>query len=324
MTVNKPLVSGYASPRMGRILISLNVLIGSLYILIQWVKGETVFDGIFVSILIMATMILIEGIRNVFRYSLHHGLDFFSCIKSKQPQVDFADFIDSVYHTRRMTLVGVLYGMLLGLSPLILGVWGQDAILASVLSTFLFSINFVTGVAFYSLVNFFIFSLKMGKQIEVDLWQRENPATAFLFGIGKRISILSSIYITLCISSITFSIMPVGAFTIAYSIFACCVIISCLIIPLLPIIQKLQAVKRKALIDINNKLQIEFQRIFTNPTTDDSYDLKKIESLLLLHDRIESIHILPYRMKVIRSVVSILLVSSIPALLELYLEYLIK
>ena len=199
---------GYASTAWTVRIIALCFVTGTLYVPLQWYRHGDIKDAEFVSMLIAATMILMFGLRRLQRYIVTKGLDFYSFVMStRDPEkavLEHDKLCTSVFNFRRMTISGVLYGMTIASAPFVLGVWKDDLLLRSSLSLFMFFVNFVTGVTFYGLLTFFHHAVKMGAMVRIDLWHVDNPSTNFLLGATRRLSMLASIYICICISSKTF------------------------------------------------------------------------------------------------------------------------
>lgn len=303
----------------------LPLVVGSLYILRQWYVFKAVEDAIFVSMLIAATMILLKGIRIIHNYFVNKGIDFYRFVLSsdfpgKAYQV-YSDLYKEVFDSKRMLLTGVLYGILVGASPIIFDLWEGHLLLLILLCVFLFFVNFVTGIAFYGLIKFFIRSFSLGKIIKVDLWKFENPSTNFIINISRQISWLTVVYISISIASLLFSEFPFNRIVIGYSCFACITALSVLFLPLVPIARERKEEKLKALSEIDEELQIEFQKMIQKvKSTQDVVNLSRLESLLSLREKIASILIWPLRSKLLSSTLYIILVSSIPVILKFFLE----
>ena len=227
-------------------------------------------------------------------------------------------------NTPRMTISGIIYGAAVGSSPFLLNLWEPFVYNKIFLALFLFIVNFITGVAFYSLIMFYFHSFKLGDMIKVDLWNVDNPSTRFLLGATRRISVLSSFYVSICLSSILFSVFPISSLVITYSIFACAILLSSLIIPSYPVFHKLKAAKEKNLSEIDTKLNELFYKTINEVKSGGSnFDLKQFEILFQLRDRIESVTILPFKSKTLSAGLSIILVSIIPVIVQIILERLV-
>lgn len=320
---------GYTSTSGSILLITITFSTGVLYVILQWFRQNSVQDSIFVSMLIAATMILVFGIVKLNKYIIKKGLNFcvFLLSQSNSDKVykHYDNLCKSVINYRRMTIAGLVYGIAIGTAPFILEVWNSDLVLKIVLSFFMFSVNFVTGIAFYGLITFFSHSIKMGSMVNVNLWQLNNPSTDFFLGATRHIAVLASIYVSLCLTSILFSLLPVGGFIIAYSIFAASMIIASLIIPLLPVVRKLKDAKNTALFEIDKQLHLSFYKYLDETkSTKSDVDFEKVKTLLELREKVEGINIWPFHMKFIMAGISVFFFSSVPIILQVILKKLIE
>ena len=320
---------GYFTFVSSIILASLTVLSGIIYIIFQWINNQTIEDTYFVSMLIGATIILLIALSYIGNFFLIKGRDFYQFIMStenpERTYQKYNEFIFKVSNFKRMTFTGIVYGMALGSAPYILNLWSNQPVLQFLMALFMFFVNFVTGISFYSLLSFFINAIKTRKLIKIDLWQIENPATVFLLGATRRIGVFASVYISICITSILFSILPFSGLVLLYSIFSGLIIISCIIIPSFPIMQKIKSVKEKNLSEIDKKLNEKFHQTIKNVRVKNSKeDMEHFESLLNLRTRISDISVLPFRAKSIMAAISVLVLSTLPVGLQLLLENLMK
>ncbi len=316
---------GYTALIAQAVLIGATFLTGTGYVLLQWLRVSVVLDAWFVSMLIGATAILAIGLAHIDKYIRNKGLGFFLfCCAKEHPSEAFAEheaMCRAVMNPRRMTLTGILYGLTIGAAPMVLDVWNDDVILRSALAGFMFVVNFVTGIAFCGLITFFIRSLSMGRIIKVNLWQVNNPGTAFVLGATRRIAILASLYICICISSILFSVLPITGWVIAYSFFAAFIILATLAIPPSPIVAKLKQAKEAAVLAIDKQLHLSFYKTLDEATPKESQvDFEKVKTLLELREKIDAIDIWPFRVKSFITAASVILFSSIPVFLQLILE----
>ena len=299
--------------------------IGSAYVLAQWLNNKSVLDTFFIGILLGATAFLMRALQIIHRFILQRGIDFFAFVAAQPRQQaeleKYPELISSVFHSKRMTWIGILYGLALGSTPYVLGVWPQNHLLRLLLALFMFSINFVTGVGFYGLITFFVKSLKLGQLIRVDLWQKENPSTEFLLGAARQVCLRVSAYICLCNASVLFSVLPLSGFVLGYAMFSGSLIILSLIIPAVPIVQKIAATKRDALHQVNTQLQGEFSQILEGCRSQGGQlDLTRLERLMALRDKIESTTVLPFRVRFFGTGISVVLISLLPAVLQFLLE----
>ncbi len=322
-------IRGYMTFLSTIILASLTVSSGLVYIIFQWIKNQTIEDTYFVNMLIGATIILLIALKYLGNFFLINGRDFYQFIISKKDPErtyqKYSQFILNVLNFKRMTFTGIVYGIALGSAPYLLNSWSNQPELQFLLALFMFFINFVTGISLYSLLSFFINAAKTRKLIKIDLWRIENPATVFLLGATRRIAIFASVYISISLSSILFSILPFSGLVIGYSIFSGLIIISSIIIPSFPIMQKIKNIKEKNLSEIDEKLNENFHQTIKNIRTKNSkVYMEHFESLLQLRARINDISVLPFRAKSIMAVASVLVLSALPVGLQLLLENMMK
>lgn len=319
---------GYTSKIVISILIFLTILSGAIYILLQWHFNKIIYDSIFVSMLIGASMILIFGLERLSNYIIKKGLNFCVFLLSKTNTKDiyerYETLCKSVLNFRGMTIVGIIYGFTVGSAPFILGVWNSNITLKISLSIFMFFVNFITGIAFYSLITFFLQSFKLGRLVKVNLWQVNNPSTDFFIDATRKISILASIYISISLSSILFSILPISGLIIGYSVFSGIIIISALFVPSMPVVKKLKEAKISALYEIDKQLYLSFYRSLDElkPSKTD-IDYEKVKTLLELREKVDNINIWPFRMKSIFAGISVIFFSSVPVILQIILSKLL-
>lgn len=320
-----PTACWYVSPIAAVSIVFACSSIGSAYILVQWTINKSVLDTFFIGILLGATAFLFRALQAIHRFILQRGIDFFAFVATQprqQAEIEkYPELILSVFHSKRMTWIGLIYGLALGSTPYVLGVWQQYPLLRMLLALFMFSINFVTGVGFYGLITFFLKSLKLGQLVRVDLWQKENPSTEFLLGAARQVGLRVSVYICLCNASVLFSVLPLSGFVLGYAMFAGSLIILSLMIPAVPIIQKIASTKRDALHQVNTQLQNEFSLILEGCRSQErQLELTRLERLMALRDKIESTNVWPFRIKFFGTGISVVLISLLPAVLQFLLE----
>lgn len=321
--------AAYASTAWSIAVIGSCFLTGVGYVLAQWYLRGAIEDAVFVSMLIAATMILMIGLRKLQRYVATKGLDFYSFVlATTDPGKAFTEherLCSSVINMRRMTVSGILYGLTIGSAPFVLGVWPTQLVLQSGLACFMFFLNFATGIAFYSLLSFFYHAIRMGRMIKIDLWQVDNPSTNFLLGATRLLSIMASLYICICISSILFSVLPVGGLVIAYSCFSAATILASLIVPSFPVAQRLRDAKTKTFRDIDAQLHGAFYAALEQMKGEATkLDLTKFESLLQLREKVEAVQTWPFKIKSVTAGLSVIFFSSVPVVLQQILETISK
>jgi hypothetical protein len=319
----------YASRQAAVSSVLICLVIGLAYIVAQSIINKAIRDAFFVGMLLGATVFLFSGLRAVYRYILRKGVGFFAFLATKPDQraevAKYPDLISSVFNFKRMTWAGLLYGLVLALSPFVLGAWPESYVLRIFLAVFLLAVNFATGVGFYGLITFFIKSLKLGRLVQVDIWQKENPSTEFLLGAARRIALVASTYICICNASFLFSVLPLSGFVLGYALFSGSLIVSSSLVPALPIVQKISVSKRDALHHINTQIQQEFGRILdASAREDNQLDLARLDKLIALRDRIDGTTVWPLRVKFLSTGLSIIVVTLLPPLLQAFIQKYLK
>lgn len=312
----------FTSFRARALLLALVALGGAGYLVGEWyLLGQT--HGVFVGLLLAATAFLLRTLKRTGNFLRSNAPVFVKEIYSPGDMSDrYEQLIASVYDGRNMTIGGLLYGLILGASPVVLDVYGP-LLPELVLGGFLFAVNFVTGIAFYGLIRYYERLIRSGGRLEVDLWTWQNPASEFILESARKISVYASIYCMICVSSILFSPFDLGAWALGYSLFAGVLFVSTLVVPSLPIIRKLNEEKSQALREIDAQIQEEFQHMTrTGEAAEQTEDLDQIETLISLRERVDEISVWPFKLDVVGTGAWLLLLAAAPTLLEIGLRHL--
>src|SRR3972149_10224500 len=305
------------------ILVLLPIIVGLSYIFLQWIFINEIKDLLYVVLLICANELLLWGILNIGRYILKNSDKFFAFILNekgtKEKSSRSYEFISKIFNLKLMCISGIIYGSIIGFAPKVLGAWRGNIILLILLSIFLFLINFVTGFSLYSLIRFFIYSIKLGKLIKVGLWCRENISTIFIRNITYKVAIIGSIYISIAITSTLFfaKILPMGKLTISYCTFAAIIMINIFLIPQIPIRRKFLLEKKRALDEIDYQIQKEHNNLFNKIVKKvNIVDFKEIDKLISYKGIINSLTIWSSGLKTIWTTIGILIISVLPVCIE--------
>lgn len=319
---------GYASWKARFLLLSLCLVSGVVYLTMEQITTGSIVDAWFVSMLVGATAILLYGLKYLRDYLVNRGIRFYNFVLStddpEEAYRQHSKLCKSVLNSRWMSFAGIVYGFIVGSAPFLLSLWQANLTLQICLSLFLFIINFVTGVAFYGLISFFMHAMKMGQLIEVDIWRVNKPSTEFLLGATRRISILSGLYSGISNTSILFSVFPVSGLVIGYFCFSGITILSSVVIPSIPIARKLRMAKLKAINEIEHQLHNTLKESLKKAKDPNKkISTERFESLLTMKDKIESIHSWPFRVKSIFAGISVLFLSLAPLIVETVMKRLL-
>jgi hypothetical protein len=103
------------------------------------------------------------------------------------------------------------------------------------------------------------------------------------------------------------------------------VILAIFIFPEVPIRKRINEAKRKTLIALNTQIQLEFQRVLADSrSTEKELDFTKIDNLMRIKENIEKISIWPFGQKTINTIIYVILITSLPVILELILKKVFK
>ena len=290
----------------------------------QYSESGVVRDWIFVVILLVATCILILGMGFLHKYLLKNIPRFFrytmegkNDLEVREASLSFCDF-----KVVPVSISGIIYGVSVASSVFILKVWPDLPTLRCLLFVFLFFVNFVTGVALFSVVLFTYRAWKISGYVKVDIWERSNLSTEIYRKITQSIALVGGFYAFLCISGIWVSVFPVSTLTIGYSVFSGMVILSLYIFPKLPIRLKIKRSKRENLEVVSSLIRDELKKVFRPPGTQTppvAYDY--ISSLLNLRDRIERTPTWPFELKSLLTTSYMGLVTILPVIIQIIIFF---
>jgi hypothetical protein len=320
---------GYTSWKVRLGLLSVTLVTGVSYLVVEYDRSNSIEDAIFVSMLMCSTAILLYGLGYLRDYLVGKGIRFYNFVlATDNPEKAYQEhnkLCRSVLNTRWMTLAGIAYGLAVGSAPYVLNLWGDAHALKLSLAGFLFAVNFVTGVAFYGLIAFFGHAVKMGEMIDVDIWRVNKPSTEFILGATRRISVVASVYASISNTSILFSVLPINYLVIAYFVFSGATILASVVVPSIPIARKLHRAKMDALHKIEEQLYDTFKDSLERAKEPEGkVDTSQFESLLTMKERIESFHVWPFRIKSILAALSVIFFSAIPLVVQSVLKVLLE
>jgi len=197
--------------------------IGLVYLVLEFIHTGQIVDSLFVSMLVGATLILLIGMRSVLNFLATRGETFYAFVlATADPEEAYrrhAHLFATVTSTPRMTLSGVLYGFLLGSAPVpARRVAGGCHPATGPCGVHVWR-ELTTGVASTR----FSASSPSRRRWAAGSGRPlagEQPFHGFLTGATRRISVLASGYVAICLSSVLFSVLPLQGSVLAYSVFA--------------------------------------------------------------------------------------------------------
>jgi hypothetical protein len=298
------------------------ILLGIVYILIQYVIFNDIKDSLFIGLLFGGSFILLFGIKWIQVFFKEKIVLFYNNLdkNEKLEKNDFGLLTKKIFKNPLALVCGVGYGLGVGYVPFLLNIWDDSLTLQLFLSIFLFIVNFLTGTSLFSLIMLFVFLYKTSNYLSISLYDRNNPASNFVADLSKRASIIASFYIAFSITSIYFSELPINSMTISYSIFAGIVILTAYIVPMIPIRNKIQIQKISILNEISSLLQNELNQLISNAKLEHEINIEKYNSLLELRTKISGIQSIPIGFKAFWNSIYIILITLLPVFIQIILE----
>jgi hypothetical protein len=274
---------------------------------------------------LLATLILMIGIRNVYRYISENIIIFLSFITStgnySQVLKAAKEFYSSVYHTGKMTILSIIYGITVsGTVTLLNGLWQTEPTRAFSFAAFLFFVNFVTGLGFYSLAGLFRTILKVGRTVDFDFWERNNPATHFVLNIAGRLAIFTSLYTSLTLNSVYFLDIPLSPLLSSYSLFAGLVAIAAYVVPTLPLRKKFTKIKHEMLMQIDQQIMDKYKDMIEKRSDSSVMETVEIEKLNGIRRKVDKVEIWPYSIRSLAVIVVVTLFTVSPIVASIILR----
>jgi hypothetical protein len=194
--------------------------------------------------------------------------------------------------------------------------WPDHVALAALLWLFLFSTNYVAGMGFVGLTLLFHCLWDARNHLVVTIWRRSNESTEFVDDLRIRSAGLAAAYVGLSLTSIGFSVLPVGGLVTTYSLFAATIILAALAVPGMVIRSRLEEARGEAMTKIDRELQDEFKSLFDPSTADSDQHLKKIDGLLTLREKIESLAPPLLTGRSFRAALGVIVMTMLPIFVE--------
>ena len=125
----------------------------------------------------------------------------------------------------------------------------------------MFFVNTVVGMAIYSLFVYFNYSLKIGRHIEIELWDRSNAALNNLIDTNRYIVSATAFVACLGMLSLLVSKFELNIYMAFFSAFSIFMIFLAYVIPLIPITTKIKKKKKMNINKLGALIQKEYLRI---------------------------------------------------------------
>ena len=310
------------------VMVGLPLLSGTLYLLIQIREIGVALDDVFVGLLLGATYMLVQGMRLTHAYIRRRAPVFFRQMKDRaeaEGAVRVADrFVRETFSDKWMALGGGLYGVAIASGAVfLLGPWPSRPWLRGLLWLFLFSVNYVAGIGFVGLTLLFRSMWRARNHLVVTIWRRSNESTRFVDDLRIRSASLAAAYVGLALTSIGFSVLPMGSLVTTYALFAATIILAALGVPGLVVRSRLEEARGEAMTKVDVGLQQEFKSLFAASSAPESEQhLKKIDGLLTLREKIESLAPPPVNWRSLRAAMGVAAMTTLPIIVKQLLAFL--
>lgn len=302
------------------------IITASLYMAVQWILLKEIADTLFISLSIGASLFILLFANSVIKYLLDNGPSFYTAtITSAEPEKSKNEFdkLLNIFTNLKLSIpFGLAWGTVAGILPFIMGLWPGQPVIATFFGLFLLVVCFITGFFLLILVRFFTVSRKLWDLIEVKLWKRDSIASGFLLSLSSRTSFVASVYTAICITSwLTTPVVPKNSELFIFIFFSTGILIASVIIPIRPYTRKLQTIKRHALKEIDDEIQNEYMDLVETFRSKQKHaELTSINTLIEMRKRIEDVQVYPFKVKTITASLSIILISLLPAFIEVFLK----
>ena len=309
-------------------IISATLLIISavVYLVSQFRITGKICDVLFISLTLFESLFILFSGSLMIQYIQSKGPTFYTSfdyfIDKEKPKEEINKLLFIFQHYDKTWILILVWSICMGILPYFKGYWSNNDFLGILLGIFLFFTNIITSYFVILLILFFIHTKKLWSLINIELWNRENPAAKFIFSLSKWTAIIGAVYMTSSLTAWNTSvkITSFGNEIILFLIFSVVLLIASIIIPLLPFIRKISDLKNKALGEIDGNIQTEYSAIIEEFNHHGKQvKFEKMNGLIEMRKRIESIQIFPFQLKTIFTSISIILISLIPKLIEIIL-----
>jgi hypothetical protein len=293
---------------------------GLLYSVFQIVFFNKIYDKVFICLTIGESLFILFAGTWILGYISDNAKDFCANSKGKYHKKNVKVFIKliNIFGNFKYIIPIIVWALVMGILPVIQRYWEDNFSLTLMYGIFLFFTNIITAYFLVLLISFFVISIQLWNVVQVKLWRSDNIATTFIFSISKRIALFAAIYMTSSLTAwLTSPKIPFNPVIFVFIVFSIIILIGSIILPSIPYTKKKSKLKREALIDIDNKIQQEYSLVMKNIQDINDISLfNKMNLLIEMRRRIESIEVFPFRLKTITTSLFIIFISIIPVILE--------
>jgi hypothetical protein len=318
--------------RILSVIVSILLVISAVvYLLLQFKSESKISDVLFVSLTLFESLFVLYAGTFMIKYLESKGLSFYTSLNfftdPEEPKIEINKLICIFNHYSKTWYLLLIWAICMGVLPYFQNYWENNLTLSISFGVFLFFTNIITSYFVVLLIFFFIRTKKMWSLIKVELWNRENPAAKFIFSVSKWTAIIAAVYMTSSLTAWNTSekIEPFGNEIILFLAFSIVLLISSIIVPILPFIRKIRELKNIALTEVDSNIQSEYSELLAKfKTNKETTDFERMNGLVEMRKKIDSIQIFPFQLKTISAAISIIVISLIPKIIESVLKILFQ
>lgn len=317
------------SKRYTCLMMLIPVITGLLYLYGEFASGVSIEDWGFVVLLCSATFLLGAGMYNVKAFLASNLWSFYASNLNAigtegvtKAKSDAQTAVVQTFEERKTSLIsGIFYGTVVSASVFVLEIWPSNLVVALLLASFMWSVNFVTGVSFVSLYKSMVLIWRLRDHIQISIWHRRNRSTEFVDKLRSKIAVVASGYTAVSLTSIIFSEFPSGYIVYGYSIFAGLILVVVYVLPGICIQRRIEALNWRNKEHIDSLIHREFKIMISKYENKEDGNSKKkefdtIEALMKLRKNIDNIRAPFVSWRSARTIVYIVFTTAFPSLLS--------
>jgi hypothetical protein len=280
--------------RLGIVFVVATILAGISYTVLQLVTSSETSDLLFVGISMGNTFAVYRFSAFLKSYLLRTSVIYQEDLRGSALDFSSRQFINDIFNSPGLVICAVAYGAFFFAFTIYLSPSHEELIIKANFGFFMFLVNTVVGMAIYSLFVYFNYSLKIGRHIEIELWDRSNAALNKLIDTNRHILLATAFVACLGMLSLLGSKFELNIYMALFSAFSIFLIFLAYVIPLIPITTKIRKKKKMNINKLGALIQKEYLRILEQgEKPSESIDISRFDSLSKIYVSVKSIRTFP-------------------------------
>ena len=226
-----------AKPVASGILVLLVLGSAAMYIIVQFGATGNVVDGGFVGLLLSGVFTGFSGLHYIHQSLRQVAVRFFVNLDShykckKQPdwlglrnlpsdlelavedqrlerEAEAVEFMRDLFNTTHQLAAGAGIGLVVTSLSMLLEPWPEHETVQHAFFVLIFAVNVIMGILSASALHAFVWMARVGKHIEVHLFDHSNPASAIYIQLCLAWVYFAAAMLCMCLLSLLFSIFDV-------------------------------------------------------------------------------------------------------------------